>query len=153
MSQANTNTRTAPPASPVATYLSTACPGLSEDGRYVVLPRVVLEHLPPALQQQLTAALGEVHRGTAGYSWPQAYRVTAVRWRPIGELVEGELREIGVDASLDTDGELVHRDSTGRRLTGVDLATQVPVPCPDPWYPSRQQAADRVEPSVLAVPQ
>jgi hypothetical protein len=25
--------------------------------------------------------------------------------------VEGELREVGVDASLDTDGDLVHRDS------------------------------------------
>lgn len=144
--QNQANTRTAPPASPVATYFSTARPGLSVDGRYVVLPRVVLEHLPPALQQQVIAALAEVHRGTARYPWPPAYRVTAVQWRPIRELVEDELREIGVDASLDTDGDLVHRDSTGRRLMGADLATQVPVPCPDPWYPSRPVEGDRRAP-------
>lgn len=145
--QNQVNTNTAPPAvTPAASYRSTACPGLSVDGRYVVLPRVVLEHLPLPVQQQIITALAEVHRGTARYPWPPAYRVTAAQWRPIRELLEGELREIGVDASLDTDGDLVHRDSTGRRLTGVDLATQVPVPCPDPWYPSRPVEGDRRAP-------
>jgi hypothetical protein len=79
--------------------------------------------MPPHVQQQIVTALAEVHRGTARYPWPPAYRVTAVRWRPIGELVEDELREIGVDASLDTDGELVHRDGTGRRFKSMVLGS------------------------------
>ncbi len=93
-----------------------------------------MERLPLRLQQQIVQVLAEVHRGAAGYPWPQGYRVTAVQWRPIGELVEGELREIGVDASLDADGDLVHRDRNGRRLTADELAKTVPVSSPDPLY-------------------
>jgi hypothetical protein len=96
------------------------------DGRYVVLPRVVLEHLPLALQQQIVAALAEVHRGTARYPWPPAYRVAAVRWQPVGELVEGELREIGVEASLDTDAQPCVSAASGfspSRSCGVTLSS------------------------------
>jgi hypothetical protein len=84
--QANTTIHTTPPVAPTATYQGTARPGLSVDGRYVVLLRVVLKHLPPTLQQQIVQAHAEMHHGTAGYPWPPAYRVVAVRWRPIREL-------------------------------------------------------------------
>jgi hypothetical protein len=66
------------------------------------------------------------HGGTARYPWPQGYRVGAVEWRPIRALVENELREIGVVAELNADGDLVHRNSVGQRLTD-DLTNAVEV--------------------------
>jgi hypothetical protein len=142
--QNQAGTSTAPPTvAPVASYLRAARPGLSVDGRYVVLPRAVLERLPPSLQQQIIQVLAEVHRGTARYPWPQGYRVNAVQWRPIGELVEDELREIGIDASLSSDSELVHRDRTGRRLTADELAKPVPVSTPDLLYTAQGDVTPR----------
>lgn len=129
--------RTTPPRSttPVADYLDTATrPGVSVDGRYVVLPRVVLEQLPLPLQQKVTQLLAEVHHVLARVPWPQGYRVGALQWRPVEEMVESELRELGVVAELNTDGDLVHRDENGRRLTASDLEKPSPVSCPDPLY-------------------
>lgn len=121
---------------PVADYLAQRRPGVSVDGRYVVLPRSVLDHLPLPLQHQLAGVLSAVHQLTAHAPWPQAYRVNAIGWRPVETMVEHELREIGHVAELDSDGELVHRDRTGQRLTSDQLARPMPVSIPDPLFPS-----------------
>jgi hypothetical protein len=49
-------------------------------------------------------------------------------------LVEDELREIGVDASLDTDGDLVHRDQDRSALGCGRAGETVPVSSSDPLY-------------------
>lgn len=125
-------------ATPVANYLSQPRPGLTVDGRYLVLPRIILENLPLPVQHQVATMLNTIHTLTTTppvpARWPAGYRVNAVVWRPVGEMVEGELREVGVIAELDTEGELVHRDKSGKQLTHDELSRQAPVSSPDPLY-------------------
>jgi len=131
-----------PPASPrpVHDYLTSARrPGVSADGGYVVLPRGVIEQLPPPLQQQLTHVLHQVHQITALAPWP-IYRVQSCRWARLNELDETGLQEAGIIAELDLDGALVHRNlNTGVTLSDPDLEQQVLVTQNDPLMPVRQQ--------------
>jgi hypothetical protein len=126
-----------PSTVPIADYLSAKSrPGISTDNRYVVLPRIVLEHLPVALQQEAVGLLSRIHDVAAELPWPQSYRVEAIRWRSLVGLDETKLRELGIIAELDWNGDLIHRDeNTGRPLTADQLAYPLSESCRDPLYP------------------
>lgn len=122
--------------SPIGDYLaSAALPGISADNRYLVLPRIVLEHLPLPLQQDLVQILSRIHQMSSELPWPQAYRVEAARRQTIGTLDEAGLRELGVIAELAWNGDLIYRDqNTGRPLSRPELTHPTPVSTPDPLY-------------------
>jgi hypothetical protein len=118
------------------------------DNRYVVLPRIVLERLPASLQHDLLGLLSRIHDVAAELPSPQSYRVEAIRWRPLIGLDETELRELGIVAELDWNGDLIHRDeNTGRPLTMDQLAHPLSESCPDPLYPYSRSIAIRDNPS------
>jgi hypothetical protein len=125
-----------PSAGPVAEYLDSGRPGMSMDSRYLVLPRIVLEQLPRTLQRELVQAVTRIHEMSHALPWPQAYRVEAIRRRSLQRLDETELRELGVTAELDWNGDLIYRDNvTGRPLSTAELDRTISVPCPDQLYP------------------
>lgn len=124
-----------PAAGPVAAYLSQPQPGLSVDGRYLVLPQAVLEGAPLEVQRQFVRALILIHDTSRQAPWPQGYRVTALSWRPIVELDETELAEAGLFVELDVSGNLVHRvAATSQPIDEQDLGQKVPVSALDPLY-------------------
>jgi hypothetical protein len=124
-----------PSATPVAVYLDSGRPGISADRRYLVLPRIVLEQLPQALQNELVQVVTRIHEMSRALPWPQAYRVEAIRCRPLRGLDETGLRELGVTAELDWNGDLIYRDNvTGRQLTIAELDRTIPFSCPDRLY-------------------
>lgn len=116
----------------VAEYLRHPQPGLSTDGQYVVLPRVALERLAPAIQQQVVSALALVHAQMARTPWP-LYRVVPCTRQRLRDLDEQQLRTVGVMPEVDYLGALVYRDmSTGKLLTDESLDRYVLVPTTDP---------------------
>lgn len=120
------------PTLPVSQYLDQyQPPGLSPDGGYVVLPRLLLDQLPPALQQQATQMLSRIHELMAAAEWP-VYRVVPSRWDPINELDDAQLRSAGIIAELDARGDLVYRElATGRQLDDSEACNRVLVPARD----------------------
>jgi hypothetical protein len=116
---------------PVQQYLATRRPGQSSEGRYLVLPRELMEQLPSAVQHQLVQALARVHQITVAAPWP-VYRVSAGRWAKLVDLDEDGLAEAGVIAELDAAGHLVHRwIRTGAELSDQDLQQYVTVSATD----------------------
>jgi hypothetical protein len=123
-------------ATPVAEYLDSGRPGMSMDSRYLVLPRIVLEQLPRSLQGEFVQVVTRIHEMSRVLPWPQAYRVEAIRCRSLQGLDETGLRELGVTAELDWNGDLIYRDNaTGRPLSTAELDRTISVPCPDRLYP------------------
>jgi hypothetical protein len=121
---------------PINAYLTSAAPpGVSLDERYLVLPRIVLENLPTEVQHDLAHLLQRVHDLACDLPWPQSYRVDAVRTTSLKALDETGLRQLGVTADLDWNGDLVHREeTTGRMLTPAETTRPIAEPYPDPLY-------------------
>lgn len=120
-----------PPASstPLRDYL-TGRPLPGVDPGYAVLPRSLAESMPLPWQQQMTHLLAEFHQAFGHLSWP-VYRVVPSRYEKLVDLDEEQLAEAGFLVEIDTDGELVYRERSGRRVANADQAT-VLVSCLDP---------------------
>ncbi|WP_158885519.1 hypothetical protein [Amycolatopsis anabasis] len=119
-----------PPASstPLADYLSRGWPGV--DAGYVVLPRSLAESMPLPWQQQLTGLLAQFHEVHGRLSWP-IYRVVPSRYEKLVDLDEEQLAEAGYLVEIDTEGEMVYRERSGRRVEDPRNTT-VLVSCLDP---------------------
>lgn len=144
--------RSAPPASstPLADYLSQGWPGV-DDG-YVVLPRTLAESMPLPWQQQLTRLLTQFHGTHAELSWP-TYRVVPSRRERLVDLDEEQLAEAGYLVEIDSDGEMVYRERSGRRVPDPENMT-VLVSCLDPivrQQPSGDDGSRRGEPAPMNI--
>jgi hypothetical protein len=120
-----------PPASstPLRDYLASAPhPGVT-DG-YAVLPRSLAESMPLPWQQQMTHLLAEFHQAFGHLSWP-VYKVVPSRYERLVDLDEEQLAEVGCLVEIDTEGELVYRERSGRRIDNPE-DTEVLVSCLDP---------------------
>jgi len=119
-----------PPASstPLRDFLDRKPPGV-DDG-YAVLPRSLAESMSLPWQQQMAQLLAEFHRVYSDLNWP-VYRVVPSRYEKLTDLDEEQLAEVGVLVEIDTDGELVYRDRSGKRIMNAADA-EVLVPCLDP---------------------
>ncbi|CAM3171181.1 hypothetical protein SAXI111661_21260 [Saccharomonospora xinjiangensis] len=128
-------------STPLADRLSVEAPGITDD--YVVLPRSLAENMPLPWQQQMAALLAQFHETHRSLSWP-AYRVVPSRPERLVDLDEEQLAEAGYLVELDTDGEMVYRDRSGRRVD-EPANTVVLVPCLDPIVREPGGADDRGE--------
>lgn len=122
--------RSSPPASstPLSDYLRRNQPGVT-DG-YVVLPRALVENMPLPWQQQLVNLLAQFHDGHARLDWP-AYRVVPSRPERLVDLDEEQLAEAGYLVEIDSEGEMVYRERSGRKVDDPESVT-VLVSCLDP---------------------
>lgn len=131
--------RSAPPASstPLADYLRRGgLPGVDEG--YVVLPRAIAEGMPLPWQQQMVNLLAQFHDTHARLSWP-SYRVVPSRPERLTDLDEEQLAEAGYLVEIDSDGEMVYRERSGRKVEDPENTT-VLVSCLDPIVRERQEA-------------
>ncbi|MFC4004356.1 hypothetical protein ACFS2C_19590 [Prauserella oleivorans] len=131
--------RSAPPASstPLADYLRRGgLPGVDEG--YVVLPRAIAEGMPLPWQQQMVNLLAQFHDTHARLSWP-SYRVVPSRPERLTDLDEEQLAEAGYLVEIDSDGEMVYRERSGRKVEDPENTT-VLVSCLDPIVRERQAA-------------
>ncbi|OLF10889.1 hypothetical protein BLA60_12675 [Actinophytocola xinjiangensis] len=126
---------------PVRDYLTAPHPGV-QDG-YVVLPRSLVEAMPLPWQQAMAQILAEFHQTYAHLSWPE-YRVVPSRRERLVNLDEDQLAEVGYLVEIDTDGEVVYRERSGRRIADPEQ-TEVLVSCPDP-IPSQHRNANQDTP-------
>ncbi len=122
-----------PPASsaPVRDYLAAPRPGA--DGSYVVVPRSLAEAMPLPWQQHMAYLLSEFHQAFSHVTWP-TYRVVPSRYEKLVDLDEEQLAEVGCLVEIDSDGEMVYRDRTGR-LIEHPAEMMVLVACLDPIPP------------------
>lgn len=128
-------------STPLADYLGRDLPGVDES--YVVLPRSLAESMALPWQQQMVNLLAQFHQGYRQLSWP-AYRVVPSRYERLVDLDEEQLDEAGYLVEIDSDGELVYRERSGRQVENA-AETAVLVPCLDPidtqaGPPAQQQA-------------
>lgn len=100
------------------------------DAGYAVLPRSLAESMPLPWQQQMVNLLAEFHRVYGELTWP-VYRVVPSRYEKLVDLDEEQLAEVGVLVEIDTDGELVYRERSGKRIVNAADA-EVLVSCLDP---------------------
>jgi hypothetical protein len=132
--------QSARPASstPLADQLSRGYPGV--DPGYVVLPRSIAESMSLPWQQQMAALLAQFHEQHSRLSWP-IYRVVPSRYEKLVDLDEEQLAEAGYLVEIDSDGEMVYRERSGRKVE-EPRTTTVLVSCLDPIpRPARRQAA------------
>lgn len=136
-----------PPASstPLRDYLAGTNHGV--DQGYVVLPRSLAESMPLPWQKQLTHLLAEFHQAYGHLSWP-IYRVVPSRHERLADLDEEQLAEVGCIMEIDSDGEVVYRERSGRLVDDPE-GTEVLVSCLDP-IPNQQ--AGHVPPAAPAPP-
>ncbi|PXY37435.1 hypothetical protein [Prauserella flavalba] len=129
--------RNAPPASstPLADHLRRGWPGV--DAGYVVLPRSIAESMPLPWQQQMAALLAQFHDTHARLAWP-TYRVVPSRPERLVDLDEEQLAEAGYLVEIDSDGEMVYRERSGRKVEDPEHTT-VLVSCLDPIVRGAQQ--------------
>lgn len=122
--------RSAPPASssPLADYLEHGWPGV--DSGYVVLPRSLAESMSLPWQQQLVNQLAQFHDAHSRLAWP-IYRVVPSRPERLVDLDEEQLAEAGYLVEMDTEGEMVYRERSGRKVEDPGNTT-VLVSCLDP---------------------
>ncbi|TVT35087.1 hypothetical protein FNH05_26340, partial [Amycolatopsis rhizosphaerae] len=130
-------------STPLADYLAGELPGVSEG--YVVLPRSLAESMSLPWQQQLTGLLAQFHQAHRGLSWP-LYRVVPSREEKLVDLDEEQLAEAGYIVELDTEGEMVYRERSGRRVEDP-ANTTVLVSCLDPIPPRGAASAASAETS------
>lgn len=136
--------RSSPPASstPLSDYLRRERPGVT-DG-YVVLPRALVEGMPLPWQQQMVNLLAQFHDSHARLDWP-AYRVVPSRPERLVDLDEEQLAEAGYLVEIDSEGEMVYRERSGRKVEDPDSVT-VLVSCLDPVVERSRPQADRPVP-------
>jgi hypothetical protein len=101
-------------------YLAAPHPGV--DSGYVVLPRGLAESMPLPWQQQFAHLLAEFHQAYGHLNWP-LYRVIPSRTERLVDLDEEQLAEAGYFVEIDTDGELVYRERSGRRVSDAENAS------------------------------
>ena len=132
-------------STPLADYLSANWPGVSEG--YVVLPRSLAEAMSLPWQQQMAAMLAQFHQTHQGLNWP-IYRVVPSRHENLTDLDEEQLAEAGYLVEIDSDGDMVYRERSGRKVEDP-ANTTVLVSCLDPIPPrgsARAAEAARQEP-------
>lgn len=119
-----------PPASstPLGDFLDEGPPGV--DSGYVVLPRSLAESMSLPWQQQMANLLAEFHRVYGELNWP-VYQVVPSRYEKLVDLDEEQLAEVGVLVEIDTEGEVVYRERSGKRIANASDA-KVLVSCLDP---------------------
>lgn len=129
-----------PPASsaPVRDYLAAPRPGT--DAGYVVLPRSLAEAMPLPWQQHMAYLLSEFHQAFSHVTWP-TYRVVPSRHEKLVDLDEEQLAEVGAIVEIDTDGDVVYRDRSGRIIEHPEDKTVLvacldPIPLPQPGAPA-----------------
>jgi hypothetical protein len=135
-------------STPLADYLAPGWPGVT-DG-YVVLPRSLAQGMSLPWQQQMAALLAQFHQAHRDLSWP-VYRVVPSRYENLVDLDEEQLAEAGYLVELDTDGERVYRERSGRRVEDP-ANTAVLVSCLDPIAPAGAGEGDSAEPAAADEP-
>ncbi|WP_410653481.1 hypothetical protein [Amycolatopsis sp. cmx-4-54] len=124
-------------STPLADQLNQGWPGV--DPGYVVLPRSLAEGMSLPWQQQMAALLAQFHQENARLAWP-IYRVVPSRYEKLVDLDEEQLAEAGYLVEMDTEGEMVYRERSGRKIEDP-ANTTVLVSCLDPIpKPSQRQA-------------
>lgn len=126
-----------PPASstPLADQLARGGPGVSSG--YVVLPRSLAEQMPLPWQQQMAALLAQFHGMHRDLSWP-VYRVVPSREERLVDLDEEQLAEVGYLLEIDSAGDMVYRERSGRKVADPE-ETKVLVSCLDPIVTPKRQ--------------
>jgi hypothetical protein len=115
-------------STPLADHLNRGWPGV--DPGYVVLPRSIAESMSLPWQQQMAALMAQFHQEHSRLSWP-IYRVVPSRYEKLIDLDEEQLAEAGYLVEIDTDGEMVYRERSGRKVEDP-RSTTVLVSCLDP---------------------
>ncbi|WET80708.1 hypothetical protein P3102_05535 [Amycolatopsis sp. QT-25] len=124
-------------STPLADQLNQGWPGV--DSGYVVLPRSLAEGMSLPWQQQMAALLAQFHHENARLSWP-IYRVVPSRYEKLVDLDEEQLAEAGYLVEMDTEGEMIYRERSGRKVEDP-ANTTVLVSCLDPIpKPAQRQA-------------
>jgi hypothetical protein len=147
---------TARPASstPLADQLNRGWPGV--DPGYVVLPRSIAESMSLPWQQQMAALLAQFHQQHSRLAWP-IYRVVPSRYEKLVDLDEEQLAEAGYLVEIDTEGEMVYRERSGRKIeeprnTTVLVSCLDPIPRPAGSPAPQPAPAAREDPSPPAGP-
>ncbi|WP_340684350.1 hypothetical protein [Amycolatopsis coloradensis] len=124
-------------STPLADQLNQGWPGV--DPGYVVLPRSLAEGMSLPWQQQMATLLAQFHQENARLAWP-IYRVVPSRYEKLVDLDEEQLAEAGYLVEMDTEGEMIYRERSGRKIEDP-ANTTVLVSCLDPIpKPSQRQA-------------
>ena len=124
-------------STPLADQLNQGWPGV--DPGYVVLPRSLAEGMSLPWQQQMAALLAQFHQENGRLAWP-IYRVVPSRYEKLVDLDEEQLAEAGYLVEMDTEGEMIYRERSGRKVDDP-ANTTVLVSCLDPIpKPSQRQA-------------
>ncbi|ANN22252.1 hypothetical protein SD37_35280 [Amycolatopsis orientalis] len=124
-------------STPLADHLNRGWPGV--DPGYVVLPRSLAEGMSLPWQQQMAALLAQFHHENAQLAWP-IYRVVPSRYEKLVDLDEEQLAEAGYLVEMDTEGEMIYRERSGRKIEDP-ANTTVLVSCLDPIpKPAQRQA-------------
>ncbi|OXM49018.1 hypothetical protein [Amycolatopsis alba] len=124
-------------STPLADQLNQGWPGV--DPGYVVLPRSLAEGMSLPWQQQMAALLAQFHHENARLAWP-VYRVVPSRYEKLVDLDEEQLAEAGYLVEMDTEGEMIYRERSGRKIDDP-ANTTVLVSCLDPIpKPAQRQA-------------
>ncbi|KFU79444.1 hypothetical protein SAMN04489729_3643 [Amycolatopsis lurida] len=134
-------------STPLADQLNQGWPGV--DPGYVVLPRSLAEGMSLPWQQQMAALLAQFHQENARLAWP-IYRVVPSRYEKLVDLDEEQLAEAGYLVEMDTEGEMVYRERSGRKVEDP-ANTTVLVSCLDP-IPKPAQRPAPPAPSQTAPP-
>lgn len=108
-----------PPASatPIADYCRGRPPGLTPDGRYLVIPVDLLAGMELPWQQQVSQLMTAFWQRHGQAPWP-TYRVIPTRPMRMTDCSEEQLAEVGVLAEYDDNDTLVYRDR--RTLEPID---------------------------------
>lgn len=134
-------------STPLADHLSQGWPGV--DPGYVVLPRSIAESMSLPWQQQMAALLAQFHQEHGRLAWP-IYRVVPSRYEKLVDLDEEQLAEAGYLVEIDTEGEMVYRERSGRKVDDPPNTT-VLVSCLDPIpRPAGRPAAPPISPTPEA---
>nr|WP_248846478.1 hypothetical protein [Amycolatopsis regifaucium] len=124
-------------STPLADQLNQGWPGV--DPGYVVLPRSLAEGMSLPWQQQMAALLAQFHHENGHLAWP-IYRVVPSRYEKLVDLDEEQLAEAGYLVEMDTEGEMIYRERSGRKIEDP-ANTTVLVSCLDPIpKPAQRQA-------------
>jgi len=105
-------------------------------------------------QQQMAALLAQFHQQHSRLSWP-IYRVVPSRYEKLVDLDEEQLAEAGYLVEIDTEGEMVYRERSGRKVeeprnTTVLVSCLDPIPRPAGSLPAKDAPTAREAPAPPA---